>query len=367
MVKAYLNRENMIKAVLFDWGHTVMEELPGMYGAMADWKRVEATPGVQAVLEGLRGRVKICLATNAAESDGALVRKALGRVDLDRYFDAVYTARDLGLTKPAPAYFHAIAADLGLPLEECLMVGNSFQTDANGAAAAGLKAIWLKRGNEPLWGHPMFDVVLPGYDGFEAALAQINNNSLPGFETSLGMLREAEVRKGLFRHVQKVALTAYAMAIWILENDGMVDPILAHRAGLLHDIDKQYFTDDNPHGQLGAQMVQKAGYGLLSGPIRSHQVLSILWEASAPSTLEAKLVYLADKLVEKDQFVGVDARLDHLIERYGENSPELAGCRRLVKALEAEIAGLAGVPLDRFEENLRRVVDRVDVTELTLR
>ena len=158
------------------------------------------------------------------------------------------------------------------------------------------------------------------------------------------------MRKGLFRHVQKVALTAYTLAIWIMENGGQVDAILAHRAGLLHDIDKAYFNDENPHGTLGAEMVRKAGYPALSDAIRSHQVLSILRAETAPATLEAKLVYLADKLVEKDQFVGVADRLGHLIERYGQNSPDLAACCPLVRALEGQIAVLAGVPLERFEE-----------------
>jgi putative nucleotidyltransferase with HDIG domain len=354
----------MIKAVLFDWGDTVMEELAGMHGPMAEWSRVEATPGIAPVLAGLRGRVPVGIATNAEESDAPMVRKALARVGLDESFTDVFTARNLGFRKPDARFFLRIAEELGCRPEECLMVGNAQSTDAGGAADAGLRAIWLMRSPEPLDGHPHFDGVLTDYEQFEPCLAGIETGSFPTYPASLDLLRQNHIKPGLFRHVQKVALTAYTLALWLLENGVEVDPILVHRAALLHDIDKGLTnTDPLRHGQIGAELVRDAGYPALFEPIYRHQVTTILDQQTAPQSLTARLVYLADKLVERDTLVGVEARLRHLAERHPSIRAQMEPCLPLVLALQADIIRQAGLLPEHFLENLARAVNRVDLID----
>lgn len=354
----------MIKAVLFDWGDTVMEELAGMYGPIAEWRRVEATPGIEPVLAGLRGRVRVGIATNAEESDAPMVRKALARVGLDEYFTDIFTAKNLGFRKPDVRFFLRIAEELNFRPEECLMVGNAQSTDAAGAADAGLRAIWLMRSPEPLNGHPRFDGVLTNYEHFEGCLAAIEAGSTPSCSAALEMLRQYHIKPGLYRHVQKVALTAYTLALWLLENGVDVDPILVHRAALLHDIDKGLTsTDPLRHGQIGAELVRDAGYPAIFEPIYRHQVMTIFDEQTAPQSLPARLVYLADKLVERDTLVGVEARLRHLAERHPSIRAEMVPCLPFVLALQADIVRQTGLSSDHFLENLARVVDRVDLDQ----
>jgi HAD superfamily hydrolase (TIGR01459 family) len=48
--------------------------------------------------------------------------------------------------KPDPAVYHAVLAQLGLPLERVLAVGDSLRTDIAGATAAGLASCWVLDG-----------------------------------------------------------------------------------------------------------------------------------------------------------------------------------------------------------------------------
>lgn len=134
----------MIRAVLFDWGNTLMRDLPGMHGPMAYWPRVEVLPGAAAMLAALRERgLGTALATNAADSDAALIRVALARGGLADFLDHIVCAGELGITKPDPAFFHAALTRLGVVPVEAVMVGDSWTADVQGARAAGLRAVWL--------------------------------------------------------------------------------------------------------------------------------------------------------------------------------------------------------------------------------
>ncbi len=133
-------------AVLFDWGETVMRVFPGAEGAMVDWPRVAAVPGVRGALAALAPHALLGIATNAADSDPGAIRAALARVRLDRHFERLYCYRSLGVRKPSPEYFAAVLADLALPPDRVVMVGDEWQADVAGALAAGLRAVWYDPG-----------------------------------------------------------------------------------------------------------------------------------------------------------------------------------------------------------------------------
>lgn len=133
----------MIKVVILDWGDTVMQDLPQFTGAMARWPEVVAVPGAEDALAALVGRYRLVLASNASDSGAALVREALARVGLESFFNDVLTARELGVSKPDPAFFDAILARCACVPHHAVMVGDSFHTDVVGAKYAGLWAVWL--------------------------------------------------------------------------------------------------------------------------------------------------------------------------------------------------------------------------------
>lgn len=133
----------MIRAVVFDWGDTIMRNIPGRSGPMAHWPRVESVTGVEEALRALRPTYQLVLATNAQDSDAELVRAALRRVGLVDFFHFVFTARDLGAAKPDVRFFESISRRLDCRPEEVVMVGDDYVADVVGAKDAGWRAVWF--------------------------------------------------------------------------------------------------------------------------------------------------------------------------------------------------------------------------------
>jgi HAD superfamily hydrolase (TIGR01509 family) len=132
----------MIKVLIFDWGDTIMRDLPEMPGPMASWERVECIPGAKDALENLTGKYICVIATNAGASDTELMRKALRRVDAERYFRYFFSSKDLGVKKPDSMFFQRIAAATGTKPAHCVNIGNLYEKDILGAKAAGMLTIF---------------------------------------------------------------------------------------------------------------------------------------------------------------------------------------------------------------------------------
>jgi len=123
--------------VLFDWGNTLMRDFPGFGGKMKDWGRLEVVPGARQALHQLHGQVGLALATQADDS------AALARVDLDAFIKRIYCSRALAISKSSPEFYRHILADLRVPADRAVMVGDSIQEDVVPAREAGLRAIWF--------------------------------------------------------------------------------------------------------------------------------------------------------------------------------------------------------------------------------
>lgn len=66
----------------------------------------------------------------------------------DRFDFAVY-AQDIKIEKPDPRTFRIAARRAGCELEKLLHVGDSLETDVEGAQAVGVRAVWLNRDGKP--------------------------------------------------------------------------------------------------------------------------------------------------------------------------------------------------------------------------
>jgi putative hydrolase of the HAD superfamily len=142
-------RSRRDRALLFDWGDTLMRVYPEYDGPMCDWPRVAAMPDAARVLTDLREDWRLALATNAADSDVSQIQAALGRVGLADLLERIYCYRSTGVRKPSKAFFEHILADLGLPASRVVMVGDDYEADALGALAVGIRALWLNRKGGP--------------------------------------------------------------------------------------------------------------------------------------------------------------------------------------------------------------------------
>jgi HAD superfamily hydrolase (TIGR01662 family) len=92
--------------------------------------------------------------------------------------DLVASSDSWGVQKPDPRFFERIATELGLPIAEIAYVGDRLDNDVRPAAAAGMQAIFLRRG-------PWAWIQAPVDDPPEAAFTV---NSLAELPESLGQL-----------------------------------------------------------------------------------------------------------------------------------------------------------------------------------
>ncbi|WP_230200203.1 HAD family hydrolase [Bacillus niameyensis] len=130
-----------IKAIIFDWGDTLMRDFPQFKGAMAHWERVEEIPKVKETLEILSGKYVCCVASNAGDSDTELMALALNRVGIKKYFHHLFTSRELKAAKPNPDFFKKVVENLNFKPEECMMVGNDYEKDIVPAKAVGIHTV----------------------------------------------------------------------------------------------------------------------------------------------------------------------------------------------------------------------------------
>ncbi len=95
---------------------------------------------------------------------------------------------------------------------------------------------------------------------------------------------------------------------------------------LLHDIAKTRCLNNNSqHAQEGQNICNELGYPGIGEIVVEHVILKRFNEnLYQQGVFGAKeLVYYADKRVRHDQVVSLDERLDYIIERYGDGSPEI--------------------------------------------
>jgi len=137
----------MIKALIFDWGDTVMRDYPELEGPMFNWEHVEEIPHVKVALEDLRHKYICCIASNAGYSDNHLMRQALKRVHLVKYFLFYFTSKELGNEKPDKRFFTKICEKIKVKPEECVMVGNDYKKDIEGAKSVGMQTILFNEKN----------------------------------------------------------------------------------------------------------------------------------------------------------------------------------------------------------------------------
>lgn len=131
----------MIQAVIFDWGGTVMKDF-GYPGPMVHWPKVEWVDEMEDVLKKVCWKYLCAIASNAGDSDTALMVEALERIQAEEYFHSYYTSKDLGVEKPHPGFFLEICQRLKAEPQHCVMVGNDYQKDIIGAKAVGMKTVF---------------------------------------------------------------------------------------------------------------------------------------------------------------------------------------------------------------------------------
>lgn len=91
---------------------------------------------------------KLGLITNA--SDAWDVNNLIDEHALRPYFETILISAAEGIRKPDAKIFAKAARQLGVELEETVMVGDTLNADILGAHNSGIKGIWIKRRKDAL-------------------------------------------------------------------------------------------------------------------------------------------------------------------------------------------------------------------------
>jgi putative hydrolase of the HAD superfamily len=102
------------------------------------------------------------------------VRDALVRDGVAGFIELWNISDDVGLEKPDPRLYLGAIAAAGVPAERTVMVGDRLDRDVVPARAAGMRTVWVLRGEAPdaptdeqlAWA----DAAIPGLEGLAAAL-----------------------------------------------------------------------------------------------------------------------------------------------------------------------------------------------------
>jgi len=98
---------------------------------------VQPFDDVAPALERLRSRYVLASFSNGNAD--------LARIPIGTHFALSLNAERVGVAKPHPESFGAVARALGMPPAEILYVGDDPRLDVRGARAAGFRTAWVNR------------------------------------------------------------------------------------------------------------------------------------------------------------------------------------------------------------------------------
>lgn len=100
---------------------------------------------VRPCLQSLAGTYRLGIIANQPST----VKDAIRRDGLDGYFEVWGVSDDVGLEKPDPGLFAHVLLEAGVEPPRSVMIGDRLDYDVRPAKVAGMRAIWLLRGEAP--------------------------------------------------------------------------------------------------------------------------------------------------------------------------------------------------------------------------
>lgn len=159
-------------------------------------------------------------------------------------------------------------------------------------------------------------------------LRRVHQGQPPDASECLALLDCYDAPPCLVSHSLAVGGWASDIATRLSDKGYAISPALAQAGGLLHDLAK----GQPDHEQVAASHLTTAGYSDLAAIVASHQDLDYQGVVD-----EAALVYLADKLFDGDEFVGVERRFTANLTLYSD-SPEVFAIIKRRKVIALRIA-----------------------------
>ena len=209
--------------------------------------------------------------------------------------------------------------------------------------APGLRTLWLNRsGTVTLDMIPAHDAELTDLDGLRDALQGLGEK--PSLAQIFAWWDAWDLPENVRAHSMTVAWAAYTLGVMLRKRGMHLDPILAHRGGLVLDLDKiETLHLQGAHGVRSKSFLGEQGYPILAEMVSDHIMHTILEPDAAERRWESKLVFFCDKCVEGDQIVTFDQRLEKLQERYPQYQQSMLQAEGPIWALSDQICSILGM------------------------
>ncbi len=117
-----------------------IDYLVGMWNK--SWMLSSLYPEVKATLEKLSKTHRLILISN---TDNFSINRALDKFKLAPYFEKMFLSYEMGIIKTNEEFYSTVLDQLKVKPVDCIMVGDSIQSDIEPAIAAGIKAILVDR------------------------------------------------------------------------------------------------------------------------------------------------------------------------------------------------------------------------------
>jgi molybdenum cofactor cytidylyltransferase len=178
-------------------------------------------------------------------------------------------------------------------------------------------------------------------EDYEALLERYRQYDIPTERECKVLLDIAGTPDIIRRHCRKVAGVAVAIAEALTLAGKGVDIEAVRTASILHDIAK----GQQKHDITGGQILRNSGFKKIGDIVAVHHNLS----GDAVITLEAKIVYLADKFVQGEELVSVEERYNLAQEKHGmipEAAKKMHQRKNQALTVKKELETMLGYSLD---------------------
>jgi len=134
--------QELCKEFSLDGTAEQLDQLIGLWNK--NWMLARPFADVKDTLQDLQQRYTLVLISN---TDCFSVEKVLDKYMLRPYFSHVFLSHQVGLLKNDPAFLKKVLEALQLSAEDCLLIGDSIESDMEAAGKAGIRSVLIDRKN----------------------------------------------------------------------------------------------------------------------------------------------------------------------------------------------------------------------------
>lgn len=158
----------------------------------------------------------------------------------------------------------------------------------------------------------------------------------------MALLAQYHTPDHVIKHCIKVTDTALKIGQALNDKGCSLDLGLIQGAGLIHDIARV----EEKHWEIGAKIAEDLGYYAEAEIIRVHMFYNC--DPDKVRITETDVLCLADRMVKEDEYVGLDNRMQFILDKFQGNPEAFAHISERIrdnKLMIGRIEKILGVPI----------------------